>query len=272
VLPLGALLGDISAVRREDVSRLAAAGCRHCRLNLEWARLEPSPGVFDATETLRCRDVISCVKAEGIEPLLTLCRFPAPDWFDAAGGFVRPGNIPVFLAYAEYVMKHLGQFADEYITFDTPERFFPTDITSILSSCRIQSVLASCHMETYALIHETRGAAGFSGTKAGCAHQVKTLDGKLTAYFFHNAFVRACFSGWFDFPLKNYSELGTGVFVDFIGINFHNRDDVAGYAANLWKMLPLPVFAAESETCGGGHMEALEASGLPVERYYRREI
>jgi len=65
------LSGDGNGFARryaEDFRILAELGLRHHRLSLEWARLEPEPGVHDAAAVSHYRDVLTAARAAGIIP------------------------------------------------------------------------------------------------------------------------------------------------------------------------------------------------------------
>ena len=72
---------------RDDIRRMAEAGLNAYRFSLEWARIEPEEGVFDAEATVHYRDVIECCREYGIEPIVTLHHFSSPKWLIERGGW-----------------------------------------------------------------------------------------------------------------------------------------------------------------------------------------
>jgi beta-glucosidase len=89
------LSGDGNGFARryaEDFRILAELGLRHHRLSLEWARLEPEPGVHDAAAVSHYRDVLTAARAAGIIPWACLHHFTLPRWFADAGGFLVESN------------------------------------------------------------------------------------------------------------------------------------------------------------------------------------
>ena len=50
----------------EDIRLLADAGLNAYRFSIEWARIEPEEGKFDAAEIEHYRKVIACCKAHGV--------------------------------------------------------------------------------------------------------------------------------------------------------------------------------------------------------------
>lgn len=93
---------------REDIARMADAGLNAYRFSLEWARIEPEEGVFDAEATEHYRDVIQCCYDHGIEPIVTLHHFSSPKWLIGRGGWEDERVVSYFERYARYVCKQYG--------------------------------------------------------------------------------------------------------------------------------------------------------------------
>lgn len=92
----------------EDIRLLAEAGLNAYRFSIEWARIEPEEGKFDAGEMEHYRRVIACCKAHGVEPVVTLLHFTSPRWLIAKGGWEAESTISYFKRYVTYVMEQLG--------------------------------------------------------------------------------------------------------------------------------------------------------------------
>ena len=76
----------------EDFALLAGLGLTHHRLSLEWARLEPEPGVHDPATVEHYRRVLAAARNAGIVPWVCLHHFTLPRWFAASGGFLVERN------------------------------------------------------------------------------------------------------------------------------------------------------------------------------------
>jgi beta-glucosidase len=76
----------------EDFGLLARLGLTHHRLSLEWARLEPEPGVHDAAAADHYRAVLGAARAAGVAPWVCLHHFTLPRWFAERGGFLVEAN------------------------------------------------------------------------------------------------------------------------------------------------------------------------------------
>ena len=71
-----------------DFELFASLGLTHYRLSIDWARVEPSPGVHDRAAIDHYLDVLSTARDAGIEPWVCLHHFTLPRWFADAGGFL----------------------------------------------------------------------------------------------------------------------------------------------------------------------------------------
>jgi beta-glucosidase len=88
----------------EDAALLAELHNNAHRLSIEWSRVEPSPGEFDAAAVEHYRDVLADLRARGMTPMVTLHHFSSPLWFVDRGGWAAAGmwctiNEPNIYAY-----------------------------------------------------------------------------------------------------------------------------------------------------------------------------
>src|SRR5260221_421872 len=75
---------------REDFALLRRLNQNAHRLSIEWSRIEPSRGEFDARQIRHYRDVLGDLREQGIEPMVTLHQFTSPTWFASKGGWSAP--------------------------------------------------------------------------------------------------------------------------------------------------------------------------------------
>ena len=92
----------------EDIRLLAEAGLNAYRFSVEWARIEPEEGEFDASEIEHYRRVIACCRANAVEPIVTLMHFTSPVWLIRKGGWEAESTVEYFRRYAAYVTEKLG--------------------------------------------------------------------------------------------------------------------------------------------------------------------
>jgi len=92
----------------EDIKLLAEAGLNAYRFSIEWARVEPQPGVYDESEIEHYRKVIRCCRENGVEPIVTMLHFTSPKWLIEQGGWEAEETVDKFAAYCGYVAEKLG--------------------------------------------------------------------------------------------------------------------------------------------------------------------
>ena len=280
---------------KEDIDLMSEMGISIYRFSIEWARIEPEKGNYDMAAVEWYRRLLEYMKEKGISPLVTLHHFTNPLWFEKAGGFAEPANIPVFLGFVEYAVRQLGDLACEYVTINEPNVFavmgyhagvFPPGKCSMRMAFKVQSVMASCHIQAYDLIHNVRSEMGYSDTKVGFAHHARVFVPKckcnlwyrlctcLVSRMFQGVLTRACLLGHFVFPLKKYGKIRRGQYSDFLGLNYYTRstvssladgtrkgvahndlgweiypEGIAKCAEDLYKLLKKPVYITENGTC-----------------------
>lgn len=92
----------------EDIKLLADAGLNTYRFSIEWARVEPQPGVFDEAEIEHYRDVLHCCKKHGVEPIVTMHHFSSPKWLIEQGGWEAEATVEKFANYCRTMAEKLG--------------------------------------------------------------------------------------------------------------------------------------------------------------------
>lgn len=91
------------------------------RFSVEWSRIEPEEGVWDAKAIDHYRRYIKALKARGIEPLLTLYHWTTPVWFSQKGGFEKARNIKHFVHFAEKILTEFGKELRYITTVNEPD-------------------------------------------------------------------------------------------------------------------------------------------------------
>lgn len=76
----------------EDMRLLADAGLNSYRFGIEWARIEPEPGLISRAELAHYRRMIDTALELGLTPVVTLHHFTNPRWFAAEGGWMGSGR------------------------------------------------------------------------------------------------------------------------------------------------------------------------------------
>jgi beta-glucosidase len=108
---------------REDIEILRQLGLNAYRMSVEWARIEPEPGVFDQPAFDHYRQILEAVRAAGLEPIVTLHHFSTPRWLSDAGGWRNPHIVARFAAYTDQVSRRLGDLVQWWVTINEPMVF-----------------------------------------------------------------------------------------------------------------------------------------------------
>lgn len=105
----------------QDFDAVKAMGLNAFRFSIEWSRIEPKEGVWDATEIQHYREYLKALHARGIEPFVTLFHWTVPTWFSEKGGFEKSRNIQYFVRFAEKIMMELGPDLRYITTINEPD-------------------------------------------------------------------------------------------------------------------------------------------------------
>lgn len=92
----------------EDIRLLSEAGLNAFRFSIEWARIEPEKGQYDALEIKHYQSVLECCKKYDVTPIVTMHHFSSPKWLIQQGGWEAEETIEAFANYCRYVVRELG--------------------------------------------------------------------------------------------------------------------------------------------------------------------
>ena len=146
------------------------------RFSIEWSRVEPEEGKFDAKEIEHYRKVIKALRKRGIEPFVTLWHYTHPVWFNKQGGWVNPRAKERFLRYVKKVVSELKDDVKFWITENEPETVArdsyligtrPPQKKNIFKAFKALDTLVDVHNNAYDLIHSID-----SNAKVGCAESL----------------------------------------------------------------------------------------------------
>jgi len=103
-----------------DLSLAAQMGHNAHRMSLEWARIEPEPGVYDPEALARYREILGHAAREGLQISLTLQHFSLPRWAAQRGGWAWPALPTLFRAYAARCAREFGGLVELWSTLNEP--------------------------------------------------------------------------------------------------------------------------------------------------------
>ncbi len=109
----------------KDIAAMKAMGVTHARIGIEWARVEPRPGVWNDAAIAQYASMVRRLRAAGIEPVVTLWHFTMPDWL--VDNFQRdrtrwlhPDFAANWAAYVDRVTRALGPLVSIWVPQNEP--------------------------------------------------------------------------------------------------------------------------------------------------------
>ncbi|MGE5612888.1 MAG: glycoside hydrolase family 1 protein [Bacillota bacterium] len=233
----------------EDIGLMKKLNLQVYRMGIEWSRIEPKNGEFDASAIAHYRDEIEMLIRHGIKPLVTLHHFSHPLWLCDEGEFENEKIVSYFERYTRYVVENLGDLVSEYITINEPNVFatcgyftgeWPPGKKDLRLAMKVYRNMVLCHIAAYKVIHETRKKRNFKGrTMVGVANHLRVfvpysanpldfIAAKVIELLFQGAITRSMCDGRIRFPVSFIprSSMEKGKFYDFIGLNYYTRSAV----------------------------------------------
>jgi beta-glucosidase len=208
----------------EDAEMVKALGCGAYRLGLEWARIEPKEGEFDREQIEHYRQVLMDLKEKNIKVVLTIWHWTNPLWVVNEGGWSSKKIVSYYSRYVEYVVEHLGDLVDFWVTINEPTihvhkgyftgQFPPNKINPFLGIKTFFNLVAA-HKKAYNIIHRTNLRANVGFTHLGDNFQPA-----------RNWFFPEIFLAWLlNFICNNLFLQCVHGHTDYIGLDyyFHNR-------------------------------------------------
>lgn len=108
-----------------DLKALRQLGVSHFRFGVEWARIEPKPGVINEQALARYVGMARQLRAAGIEPVITLWHFTFPDWLYEGKGrgnvnFLHPDAREAWRAHVTRVVRAMKPYVRIYVPQNEP--------------------------------------------------------------------------------------------------------------------------------------------------------
>jgi beta-glucosidase/6-phospho-beta-glucosidase/beta-galactosidase/ABC-type amino acid transport substrate-binding protein len=171
-----------------DADLAAGLGCTAFRLSLAWARLQNADGTWNDAGFEHYRLVLEKLRANNLEPFVTLHHNTWPLAVENKGGMISPDFPALFEAYACEVARRLGDLITYYVTINEPNqlvygyikpwwmRAYPMPpglppladtATQIGSVEKLIRSLFEANARAYAGIHKTHSDAGYGAPQVG---------------------------------------------------------------------------------------------------------
>ncbi|GCE37201.1 Beta-galactosidase [Rhodococcus wratislaviensis] len=164
----------------EDITRAADLGVDVFRFGVEWARLQPAPGVWDETELRYYDDVVREITGHGMTPMITLDHWVYPGWVADRGGWANPEIVDDWLANAQKVVERYAGVGAIWITINEPTVYVQKELTfGGIGPDRAPQMLdrlVEVHRRAYDLIHGIDPGARVSSNLAYVPAAMDALD------------------------------------------------------------------------------------------------
>lgn len=244
----------------EDLDLCQKLSVQAFRFSIEWARIEPTEGVFDQKEIEHYKNVLLAAKKRGLKTFVTLHHFTIPIWFSKKGGFLNPRCAFYFARYANVCAENFGNLIYIFLTINEPQVYalmgytlgvWPPNIKSYLASLAVQINLMRAHRAAYDAIKSVN-----KSYQVGIVKQLvwyKPVDGvthfvnKLTSLVLH--FLNCEF---FLMPIESK--------LDLIGVNHY-------FSIRVKNFKQYRLHERDSDMEWGIHPEGLENVLLALKRY-----
>jgi len=108
-----------------DLAALKRLGVSHFRFGVEWARIEPRPGVINEAALAQYVRMARDLRAAGIEPVVTLWHFTFPDWLydthaKARSNFLHPDAPAAWRSHVARVARAMKPYVRIYVPQNEP--------------------------------------------------------------------------------------------------------------------------------------------------------
>lgn len=213
-----------------DVALMRELNLTAYRFSIDWSRVEPREGEYDAGAIARYGQMVATLKQNGIEPFVTLWHWPVPLWLRDKGGWEWSGTPAAFEAFVRAVVPVLAPSVRYWITLNEPNVYatfsyltgdWPPGRKSVFAHERVLNRLQVAHRRAYRAIKSLQPTA-----QVGVAPQITDVqagDGSLVT--------RA--HRWLADWLWNRRFLqGIRTELDFVGANIYGRNVIRGLARN----------------------------------------
>ncbi len=211
----------------DDFDLLTQLNLNTFRFSIEWSRVEPEQGKWDAAAIEHYRDYLKALEARNITPVVTLFHFTLPVWFSELGGFEKRRNVKYFQNYVEKIITELGQHMKYIVTINEPEVYaaqsyhegnWPPQRRSRWLTWRVLENQIAAHAQ----------ASRFIRTKSR-KYQVSMAYSVSHVYAGDDALLSRWYARVFDELANHYVLRRSMRHNTYIGLNYYFSDRIYGY-------------------------------------------
>jgi beta-glucosidase len=154
----------------EDIERARRLGLKVFRTSIEWARIEPRPGVIDQRAWAYYDDLVRRIRAAGMRPMLTLDHWVYPGWVADQGAWDNPRTVRDWLRQARRVVERYRGQGVIWITFNEASGYILQEAAgrriNLAQMLTMRNALIKAHRAAYDMIHRLDPGAMVSSNLA----------------------------------------------------------------------------------------------------------
>ena len=223
---------------KEDFEIAKKLNLNAFRFTIEWSRLEPEEGKWDASQFDHYKKYIKELRYQKLEPFLTLWHWTVPQWFYEKGGFEKKENLKYFNRYVKRICEELLDDVEYVITINEPNvdisfgylvGLHPPAERSFLKFAKVYRHMAILHKKSYTMLkmHKPTLQVGFSQQLANIqAKRPHNFFDQLTTYWMRY------FWNWSFLRRARHHQ-------DFVGVNYYFSDYYSGIGRRHNPKVPL---------------------------------
>ncbi len=98
-------------------------GLNAVRISIEWSRIEPREGQWNAEAIAHYHEVFASLQKQGLTPMVTLFHWTLPQWLARKGGLETQFGVQAFAKFIEVIAHEYGHKANLWLTLNEPEVF-----------------------------------------------------------------------------------------------------------------------------------------------------
>lgn len=249
---------------REDFDRAKSLGMNAQRIGIEWARVEPRQGEWDASAVARYREMLIGLRERGMEPFVTLHHFTSPQWFARQGGFENPESAQWLARWADRAAREFGDLVHFWLTLNEPNAYARQCylagvwLAQKKDPLAMRSVMENQLRAHAAMYHAIKRVQ--ADTQVGLAVHWRIFEplnpnspldrfsAKMRDLIFHQVMLTAIQEGRLVFPIgRNHSIPEARGTQDFISVNYYFQSYVAFDPTNTAEGFSRSVYDADFE-------------------------
>ena len=208
---------------REDFGLAKKLNLNSFRFTIEWSRLEPKEGEWNAEAFEHYKTYIEELKKRDLEPILNIFHWTMPVWFSDKGGFEKKANLEYFDRFVHKVSQELLKDIKYVITLNEPNVYatfsyltgeWPPQKANPLVFAKVYWHLTRAHKRAYYLLKHAKPSL-----QIGIAAQLANVQAKRPHNFFDELitkWMRYFWNWWFLRRIRREQ--------DFIGLNYYFTD------------------------------------------------